>query len=170
MKVFTLAFLWFFQNMFHMVYESLLTFTAHNVSGAPNTNECDPPPIAIWVRKVVDDMYAARDPVRPSLQELIWHLRNGSWFTDLMAMDTPPSSMHVSPSGSAVRNAVVALSTLLRAIEENGPCRIPFDIDRLADLRHILDGNADPIAVCNWMRIFRSPVVCTFNINTLLFI
>jgi hypothetical protein len=122
-----------------------------------DTNELHP--VSVWVRKNVRDVYAARAPVRPSLQEVMWRLREGEWFKRLMVLDAPPSA-----SNPTVQDAVVALSSLFQAIEEHGPYRIPFDIDQLADLRRILDRDVDPVIVCEWLRTFRRPIVCMYSI------
>jgi hypothetical protein len=79
------------------------------------TNGEEPHPVSIWIRNNVRDMYAARAPIRPSLQEVMWRLREGPWFKNLMAAETLPSSVALSVSDPAVRDAVVALSALLRA-------------------------------------------------------
>jgi hypothetical protein len=125
------------------------------------TNSEEPHPVSIWVQNNVRDVYAARAPVQPSLWEVMWRLREGSWFKNMMATETPPSS--VDMSDPAVHNAIVALSALLRAIDEHGPYRIPFDLDRLAVLRRVIDGDVDPIAIYDWLYTFCLPVVCLCN-------
>ncbi len=126
-------------------------------------NGGEPHPVSTWVQNVVRGMYVDRAPTRPSLQELMWRLREGAWFKNLMAAETPPSSVAMSTSEHVVQDAVVALSALLRAIDEHGPYRIPFDIEKLADLRRVLSGDVDPVTICNWMRTFCSIVVCFLN-------
>jgi hypothetical protein len=105
-------------------------------------------------------MYTERAPTRPSLQELMWRLREGALFKNLMKTETPPSSVAMSTSDHTVHEAVVALSALLRAIDEHGPYRIPFDLDQLADLRRILDRDVNTVAVRDWLRTFCRPIVC----------
>ncbi len=125
-------------------------------------NGGEPHPVSTWVQNVVRDMYVDRAPIRPSLQELMWRLREGAWFKNLMAVETLPSSVAVSKTDPAVHDAVIALSALLQAIDKNGPHRIPFDLDQLADLRRVLDGDVDPVTVCNWLRTFVRSAVCFF--------